>query len=432
MPSSTLALALSLATAAPAAPTEDDPRAPDPNWRDDAPTAPEDAPQWKIVAPVEHATDHPEGGPGATTPAPALDPVLDADDVPQPERKKKFPDVDVAARVMGGWEYEIQRRAIDQLDDVQHPDEREDDHKFFLQQARVNVRVDYRDRLKGKISADFADAFDAPYRASEIPFLRDAWGDVRVHDLFRIRAGHFKRPFSRLELRGISRIPFRGRGLFNSDAIEDRSWGDRGVGAKLWGRHKPSGVRWHLSATAPHVPLNPVMNVEGIVKGVDVHARLRYDPLRWLSIGANGGYKRIAGKQDRWGEVDAWAGGGDLRFKHRGFYFTGEVSAAQDWLVAGDYPWMLSALGYANYDFALPKQLVLQPIVLGEWTDADLDVKQSEAFRGIFGLNLLWDEHLRVMPQVELVRAFDDQPEDMNENPFVSSETYYLMLSFQM
>jgi hypothetical protein len=72
---------------------------------------------------------------------------------------------------------------------------------------------------------------------------------------------------------------------------------------------------------------------------------------------------------------------------------------------------------------------VLQPVVFGEWVDADIRYNESEAVRVVAGLNLLWRKYLRVLPQVELVRPVSPVGAG---TPWVESETYYIMLSVHM
>jgi hypothetical protein len=63
---------------------------------------------------------------------------------------------------------------------------------------------------------------------------------------------------------------------------------------------------------------------------------------------------------------------------------------------------------------------------VGEWTDTDGDISQDEAVRALGGLNFLFfDEALRVMPQVEVVRPLGE----VTLRSHVKRETYYLMVS---
>src|SRR5690606_13185024 len=59
-----------------------------------------------------------------------------------------------------------------------------------IRRLRASVEARLGDRLKGKVEPDFT---------SRDATLRDAWVDVAFADGFALRAGQFKKPFSRLE-----------------------------------------------------------------------------------------------------------------------------------------------------------------------------------------------------------------------------------------
>ncbi|MEE9382232.1 MAG: porin [Nannocystaceae bacterium] len=290
-------------------------------------------------------------------------------------------------------------------------------HGFFLRQARLNARLQFNRRLRAKISVDLADALGSPER---VAFLRDAWANIKIRRAFQIRAGRLKRPFSRLERRGSSKLPFHGRGLFNALAIEQLAWGDRTVGVMLWGDVKTANLRWQAMAS------NPGPGSEG----VDAIARIEYEPTNWLSLGANGGYKNLENAaQDR---LSVFAGGGDLRLRVGDLYAAAEFDAAQDWTYdpqQREAPWTLGAVGYVNYNFHVSESTTLQPIVVAEWADSDTSFLQSESLRVVLGFNLLWTDNLRVMPQIELVRPLGTVSE---YSRWVQEETYSLLLSLQM
>jgi hypothetical protein len=324
------------------------------------------------------------------------------------------PRVRLKARVMTGWKYDTDRQSIDQGNDY------DENGEFFLQQARLNVRAELNEYVRATVSADFSDAFGA---SEAIPFLRSAFANVRFHRLFQLRAGRFKRPMSRLELRSAGKIPFRGRGLTNELIVENMQWGDRALGVMLWGKSKPKLVEWALGVTnADQAPAGGNAR-----RGVDVLARMAVTPVKQVSIGVNGGYKRI--EHADLSKADVFAGGADIRIKVAGFYFAAEGLAGQDHRIETD-PFAAGITGYARYDFELPDGFVIQPIVFGELVDADLHVRTNEAVRALGGVNLIWREKVRLMPQVQVVRSFDDQVDGV-ANPFVAGETFWLMLSVE-
>jgi hypothetical protein len=66
-----------------------------------------------------------------------------------------------------------------------------------------------------------------------------------------------------------------------------------------------------------------------------------------------------------------------------------------------------------------------------------MDYLKTEAFRAVFGINLLWSKYVRIMPQVELIRPIDvtsgdwDDPITRPVNRWEARETYYLLIALQ-
>jgi hypothetical protein len=353
--------------------------------------------------------------------------------VDKPEKPKKKYDVDVDARVVVGARLISEQPVVDSMGmPVGDPVRK---GSLDLRQARVGVDARYTDVLRARLTLDLADLLDSPKPGK---VLRNAWLNVRAHELFQIRAGHFKRPFSRLEMRGFSSIPFIGRGLFNSLAVEDLGWGDRAVGVQLWGETQPERpgfdrLRWYVSVT------NNALS--GAPHGVDAHARLVYDPIHWLSIGVNGAFKNVqdpladeAACRSTWKRGpdcrrNVFAAGGDLAFNIEEFYGSVEVNLAQDWLYADFSPWVLGALGYASYDIEVGKRTHLQPVLFGEYVDSNMSFAESEAIRAGGAFNVLWTKHLRIIPQIEFVKPL---PPVTSFNRFTTRQVYGVWLAVQL
>ncbi len=327
--------------------------------------------------------------------------------------KKNKVKVKVEGRVMAGWLYENSRVLAGPQEGTSQSEQR-----AFLHQARIRFRFTYNEHLTGRVSIELQDAFDRPNPA-KVPFLRTAYGNIRVVDAFQIRFGRYRRPFSRLEMRGAAFLPFRGRGLGNGLIVEDWDYGGRSTGIMFWGDITAAKLRWHASLTAP-APRTI---------GVDALGRLECEPWPWLSLGVNGGYKVTRDLANQ--RVEGAAAGGDLRVKFKGLYVLADAIFAQNYLdPEKKRPWATGLVAFASYDFALPRRFVLQPTFLAEWADGNLSYAQSEALRLIGGLNVLWTKHLRVLPQVELVRPLGRVSP---QSPWLTqSETYYIMLSVQM
>ncbi|MCA9707827.1 MAG: hypothetical protein KDK70_18390 [Myxococcales bacterium] len=329
-------------------------------------------------------------------------------------KKKKY-DVDVHLRVVAGGRVRATHPSAEQ------PETPKTTTRFELRQTRVKVEARYRKILRARASIDVADFLD-PVDAGDV--LRDAWGNIRFHRAVQLKLGQFKRPYSRLELRGVSQVPFIGRGLFNGLAIEDLGWGDRALGAALWGTVKPERPGLHhagWSVSASHDA------VDGAPPGIDVHARGTYDPLPWLSIALGGAFKQI---EDPLGaRRRVFGASGDVTAQWEGLYASVEVDAAQDWTYADFSPWVLGTLGYVSYEWAIARHLRLQPVLGAEFMDANLSFAQSEAWRFVANFNVLWRKYVRVLPQVEIVRP---RPPVTDFNRVVASETYGVWVSFQL
>jgi hypothetical protein len=386
-----------------------------------------------MLAPILHilaAVLAPPEGPAA-----AVDSVVDTEPAAaaEPVKKRKDLDVDMDARLVAGGRLIREQPAVDS--DGASVGQAVRRGSLDLRQARVGVDARYRDILRVRITMELSDLLDKPKPGM---VLRNAYANVRVREWFQIRAGNFKRPYSRIELRRFSSIPFIGRGLYNGIATEDLGWGDRAVGVSLWGDIEPgrSGfdrLRWQLSVS------NNVLS--GAPHGFDAHARLTYDPTPWLSIGGGGAYKSVQqpladetacrATWERGPECrrNVFAAGTDVALDIEGVYASVEVNLAQDWLYADSSPWILGALAYASYDFEVGKQTRLQPVLFGEYVDSNMSFSESEAIRAGAAFNLLWTKHLRIIPQVEFVKPLEPVT---SFNRFVVRQVYGLWMAVQL
>lgn len=302
------------------------------------------------------------------------------------------------------------------------------EYGFFLSQARVQLEARLSKNIEAEISAELADAYDAGAvsTASDGPlYIRDAFANLRVKRAFQIKAGRFKRPFSALELRSTGTLQVRGRGLTNDLVIEDNAWGDRALGAQLWGKLKLIPATWAVGAFEPLWAPSSATRA----KGADLIARVTVDPISGLTVGASGGLKHLDIPPFD-GYESFYAFGGDVQFKRGGWSVLVDALYAQLPRPEADLAEQ-SAFGVVallSYDIEIEKHFALQPVLLGEYFDASTEHAQSESWRGIAGLNGIVHETLRIMPQVEVV---DWQGEPSNLSPS-QSVTAYLMLSLKL
>jgi hypothetical protein len=342
------------------------------------------------------------------------------DEKKKKKKKKKELEIVWKGRIVAGYRLKIENPAADQ------PDDASTKHSLQLRQARVAMKGEFRKTLRVKVSADFADFLSTP-AAGDV--LRDAWANVKVHKLFQVTVGEFKRPYSALELRGVSGLHLVSRGLFNSAGIEDLGWGDRAAGVMLWGKTKPKKPGLHRVSWAVSVTNDAV---SGGQDGFDTHARLTYAPIKKLTFGATGALKAIEDGDGEW--RNAYGGDVDITFKHKGLIVGAEADYGQDWLYQesnGDQPnpGVLGVFGYASYDIELGEDWVLQPAATFEYADTNMLYGESESIRAVGNFNVRWTEHLVLRPQVEWVHPL---PTVTAFNQFTETQIYGLWLQVQI
>lgn len=398
----------------------------------DAPEPPTDAAPGELAQPPPKAAaaDTPPAGPrsdwGGTT-APLTTPPSPPARTPQPTvpsppaRAVEYPRFEPSLRLMTGFEYRSETRYATQSNIETHR------YGFFLSQARAQLEGKLEKRIKLELSAELADAYDADLvTSSNRPlYLRDAFMNLRLKRALQITLGHFKRPVSALEHRNAGDLQVRGRGLTNDLIVEDNAWGDRGLGVQLWGKFDFLGARWALGvfdpAWAPAVASRP--------KGADVLARLSVEPIDGFSLGANGGFKTL--DTPPFDEYETFYGvGGDIELEVSGLSVLVDALYAQLPQVAATLAEQtgFGIVALAAYDIGLTAAFTLEPVVLGEYSDASVDHQDTETVRAIAGLNLLVHETLRFMPQVEVVRWLGSSSE---LSPSEGTATY-LMVSLAL
>jgi hypothetical protein len=255
--------------------------------------------------------------------------------------------------------------------------------------------------------------------------VRDAFANYRVHDALQVRLGRFKRPFSRLELRSRGKLPFRDRGLFNDLVLTDGGFAGRALGAMIWGKPTDT-LRYFVAASNPG-------EIGSGIEGVDLAARITYDPVDWLSVGLNSMHKWTERFADG-PNINLHAFGIDARAVIGNLEILIEADAAQnpnpppiaDRSTESRTPWSFGVIAYADYAFKLSKKWTLGPVVVLEWMDTDTEYEKDERVRAVGGLSWNYKKNaLRIMPQVEVTRPLGGA--DVRGE--VARETYYLLVS---
>jgi hypothetical protein len=353
------------------------------------------APMPAGVAPPPSAAD-----------APVLPPSAAEDD------DSRWPVLVFHARILTGFEVE---RLHPEAGQQQPADATQ--AELFLDQAVVEAEVQLSKRLQFELGFNLRNAS-----------VRDAFVNYRVRDSLQLRIGRFKRPFSRLELRSRGKLPFRERGLFNDLVLTESGFAGRAIGAMIWG--KPAeNLRYSLAAA------NPGALGSGI-EGLDVIARIVYDPVQWLSLGLNAVHKWTERFADG-PNLSLHAVGVDARADFGQLTVTLEADAAQnpnpppvaDASDSARTPWAIGVIAYADYMFKLSKKWTLGPVVVLEWMDTDTDYEKDERVRTVGGLCWTYKKNLlRIMPQVEITRPLGGA--DVRGE--VARETYYLLVSTEI
>ncbi len=290
--------------------------------------------------------------------------------------------------------------------------------EFFLEQLVFEVEVELSKRIDLELGYNLRNQT-----------IRDAYLNYRFDDALQVRAGRFKRPFSRLELRSRGKLPFRDRGLFNDIVLSDGGFAGRTLGAMVWGKLAADRVRYYLAAASP-------TEIGSGIEGLDLVARVTYEPVPGVSIGANGMHKWSERFADG-AEISVNGVGADTRIEIGRFEITLELDAVQNPIPPAvpeltdteRTPWALGFFGYAEYMFKISKKWDIGPVVVFEWLDTDTEYGQDERVRAVGGLSWNYEKNmLRIMPQVEITRPTGSA----STRGEVASETFYLLLSAEI
>jgi hypothetical protein len=322
----------------------------------------------------------------------------------------------VTGRVMTGFEYDLEKPTTEQ------GGVRTEEYGFFVHQARFQLAAELDERYSIELSADLSDGLTPKVSAFDMnrpQYVRDAFVEARFSREFRLRAGHFKRPFSRLATTSAAKLPIRGRGLLDGLLIEDARWGDRALGAMVWGRIRRPELQWHVAV------MNPNWSPTGQNNGYDAIGRVLFEPWKWLELGLNGARKSVAlGTRDASGH----AVGGDIRLNLGDLDLRMEGSYG-DLVFDPEKPAAFGAHLLATYDVELSALTVLEPVLFAEYADAHSVFLQSESVRVVAGANVIHHDIFRVMPQVAFTRPLGNASEF---NPWPERYEYYLMLALDL
>jgi hypothetical protein len=157
--------------------------------------------------------------------------------------------------------------------------------RFELDTARLNLSWRYGRALEAVVEYDFAGLVKRESDGVEIrDGLRDAYIRIEPVRWFGFQMGHFKKPFSRLELTSRRKLSTISRGEANDYALGFLDYGGRDIGAMISGRLIKS-IKLEYAASVFNG--GGIDNVYMGTDSLDYVFRLESRPLNWLSVGAS-------------------------------------------------------------------------------------------------------------------------------------------------
>jgi hypothetical protein len=316
----------------------------------------------------------------------------------KPDKKNEF---DVGGKVYVLW-------AVSDL-------ETEAANAFSFTRARVRFRWIREKILEAKLQVEFSD-LGSDMAPTDI--LRDAYlavGDPKRWHA-RVTAGQMKRPFSRIELMSLRRLPTVHRGLSNAWMIRDLGFGNRDLGIQIDGTAGEG--QWFGYAIGAYNGAGRNAEERGLDGSKDVALRLEFRPAKWVELGVNTSLRTF----DRGEGADlprfTWMAGGDVVFRGGKYVrIAAEGLVGEAWLLP-DRPLTWSGLlMVSSKAIQLPFwRARLEPLVKGELTVRDAGDMDTGIWMIATGVNLHLFDRFRLMVQGEFIVPGDDEATRM-ESP---------------
>ena len=355
----------------------------------------ETSPQTTTTAPLEAVSTAAQS---RTEIEPPVDPPAKAK-----KKKKKRKKFRISARIHAAWEMTHEDTPDDPATDADEYKKQDIESQFDIRQARFKLRWQPEKRLTAVIQlAGFQD------NDFGVSLLRDAYIHVSPLQYLEIRAGLFKKPFSRLQLRSFGKLRVLNRGELNDLVVEDLRYGERDLGLQFSGRILPDikldyevGV---FNGSGPDV------SERGNSK--DVAARIQVRPADWISVGTNASFKFFDDEESD--EDFAWAAGVDSVFKIAEFRAHVEGIAASDYnfenrqyVVTDTQPLIFGLVTILSYKHRISggsTGLALEPVFKFELLDPNHKVSDDQVFTYDAGFNSYIGKYLRLMIHGEFRR----------------------------
>jgi hypothetical protein len=258
--------------------------------------------------------------------------------------------------------------------------------KLSLPSARLGVEgtLSY---MQAVVEADVADK----------NILKDAYLRVRTaNNHARFYAGQFKAPFLERELESTWDLPRIRRGVVADVLIDNGGLGGRRLGVMGELKMKPwMGLQAELGVFQGEPDVNTM------VRGEDLSARVSFKPFKLLRLGVTSYAAQVLNGTPRFGY------GVEGRFELGGFALNAEAINGK--LGLGPYSAIVTA---ATYTFALDRRgkFELQPALCADALQLRGPLA-GRGYSGTAGLNLIYDQRLKLMLQMErALRPGDAKP----------------------
>ena len=355
----------------------------------------------ETAAPAENASD--DASPAAIPSEGESAEIETPIDSPPKPKKKKRKKIRISARVHAAWKMTHENTPDNPATAADEFEEQDIENKFTIRQARFKFRWTPEKWLTAALQlAGFQD------NDFGISLLRDAYIHVSPFRYLEIRAGLFKKPFSRLQQRSVGKLRVLNRGEMNDLIVEDLRFGERDLGLQLSGRILPS-IKLDYEVGVFNGS-GPDISERGNSK--DVVARIETSPAKWFSFGTNGSFKFFDESESN--EEFAWAAGADAVFKVSGFRAHLEGIAASDYnyenrpnVVTQTQPTILGLVGILSYKHKLSSgsfRLALEPVFKVEMLDPNHKVSDDQVLTYDAGFNSYIGKYLRLMIHGEFRR----------------------------
>ena len=318
---------------------------------------------------------------------------------PKKPKKSKKNDFDVGGKVYVLW-------AVSN-------DQTEPANEFSFTRARLRFRWVREKLLEAKLQVELSDLGS---NSTPTDILRDAYLAVGDPDKWhaRVTAGQLKRPFSRIELRSLRRLPTVRRGVSNSWMVRDLGFGNRDLGIQIDGTAGDNELFGYAIGVFNGAGRNG--DERGLDGTKDFAARLELKPVKWIEVGVNSSIRTF----DRGEGADlprfTWMAGGDVVIEGgKWVRITGEGLVGEAWLLP-DRPLTWSALlMVSSKAIKLPfLRARLEPLVKGELTVRDSGDMETGIWMLAAGINLHLLDRFRLMVQGEFIWPGDDEPTQLD------------------